>query len=600
MIIFKSISVQERELIQSFTLNNRLCSCDYSFANIFSWSFRFGTQYAIVDGFLVLRFYYGDCPAYMIPVPGPQFGSRTIGLQCLCTGADTLPGDDETEVERALVEVIRKLIHQSASVGCPFRMLGLTQRIKGLMEMEFPDMFVYDVNRDSADYIYSRITLETLAGKKLQSKRNHINKFKALYPDYRYCEIGGEIVGKCIETVRRWKMISKGDSGYDESLAMEMRSMMAVFENWDDLGMIGGAIFVGETMVAFSYGAPISADTFDVCVEKADISYEGAFTIINQEFVKHLPQQFIYINREEDLGIAGLRKAKLSYMPFAVLDKISIVEKNPVRNSMDMEVVKEEVMDLWRRVFADPEKFMNLYFTEVYKDEYNYFCHLDGKVVSALQMLPFTVKYHGLKAESAYVSGVATLPEYRGRGIAGTLLRKAHYSLFCQGTVFAQLIPADEGLFKWYEGKGYSSVARCVPPVADPRVTDFQRYDALQKERECTVLMDDHWYDVVRKDFDLAGEQAHLPDRERPAMVRIINVGKALEIYSKANPEHRECFKVYGDEDIHHNNAWFFIGAGEARRSDEPVSQALSLSITELACMIFSSSQLTMSLMLDE
>ena len=83
-------------------------------------------------------------------------------------------------------------------------------------------------------------------------------------------------------------------------------------------------------------------------------------------------------------------------------------------------------------------------------------------------------------------------------------------------------------------------------------------------------------------------------------MVRIINAGKALEIYSKANPEHRECFKVYGDEDIHHNNAWFFIGAGEARRSDEPVSQALSLSITELACMIFSSSQLTMSLMLDE
>ena len=143
MIIFKSISVQERELIQSFTLNNRLCSCDYSFANIFSWSFRFGTQYAIVDGFLVLRFYYGDCPAYMIPVPGPQFGSRTIGLQCLCTGVDTLPGDDETEVERALVEVIRKLINQSASVGCPFRMLGLTQRIKGLMEMEFPDMFVY-------------------------------------------------------------------------------------------------------------------------------------------------------------------------------------------------------------------------------------------------------------------------------------------------------------------------------------------------------------------------------------------------------------------------------------------------------------------------
>ena len=600
MIIFKSISVQERELIQRFTLNNRLCSCDYSFSNIFSWSFRFGTQYAIVDGFLVLRFYYGDCPAYMIPVPGPQFGFRSIGLQCLCAGEESLTDGDANGVEMALVEVIRKLMLQCSSIGCPFRMLGLTQRIKGLMEMVFPDMFVYQVNRDSADYIYNRITLETLAGKKLQSKRNHINKFKALYPDYRYCHIGGETVGKCIDTIQRWRKISKGEYDYDESLAMEMRSMMTIFENWDELGMIGGAIFVGETMVAFSYGAPISADTFDVCVEKADISYDGAFTIINQEFVKHLPEQYIYINREEDLGVQGLRKAKLSYMPLAVLDKISIEEKNPVRNSMDMERVKGEVRELWRRVFEDPERFIDLYFTEVYKDEYNYFCHLDGKVVSALQMLPFTVKYHGLKAESVYVSGVATLPEYRGRGIAGTLLRKAHYSVFCQGAVFAQLIPAGEGLFKWYEGKGYSCVARCVPPAADPRLTNFQEYDALQQERECTILLESHWYDVVRKDFDLAGHQAHLPEGERPAMVRIINVGKALEIYSKAHPEHRACYRVYGDEDIHQNNAWFFIGAGEVKRSDEPVSQAVSISIGELSCMIFSSSPLTMSLMLDE
>ena len=80
-------------------------------------------------------------------------------------------------------------------------------------------------------------------------------------------------------------------------------------------------------LVAFTYGCPINSDTFDVCVEKADVDYEGAFSIINQEFVRHLPPQYIHINREEDLGEEGLRRAKLSYKPEFLLEKYSIMER---------------------------------------------------------------------------------------------------------------------------------------------------------------------------------------------------------------------------------------------------------------------------------
>ena len=95
--------------------------------------------------------------------------------------------------------------------------------------------------------------------------------------------------------------------------------METIFSNWDALGMIGGSIFVDGRLVAFTYGSAVTTDTFDVCVEKADRRMEGAFAIINQQFAEHLPEQYIYLNREEDMGIPGLRQAKLSYHPEILL-----------------------------------------------------------------------------------------------------------------------------------------------------------------------------------------------------------------------------------------------------------------------------------------
>ena len=104
--------------------------------------------------------------------------------------------------------------------------------------------------------------------------------------------------------------------------------MTRAFNRWSELGLFGGSIFVGGRMVAFTYGCPINHNTFDVCVEKADVNYEGAFSIINQEFAKHIPEQYFYINREEDLGIPGLRQAKLSYQPFLLLEKSAAVKRS--------------------------------------------------------------------------------------------------------------------------------------------------------------------------------------------------------------------------------------------------------------------------------
>jgi hypothetical protein len=98
-------------------------------------------------------------------------------------------------------------------------------------------------------------------------------------------------------------------------------------EHFDELGLLGGALVVDDKIIAFTYGSPINYMTFGIHVEKADIRYEGAFSVISQEFAKHIPQQYTYVNREEDLGIPGLRKSKLSYQPYLLLEKNSAIKR---------------------------------------------------------------------------------------------------------------------------------------------------------------------------------------------------------------------------------------------------------------------------------
>ena len=97
--------------------------------------------------------------------------------------------------------------------------------------------------------------------------------------------------------------------------------MTAALQHMDQLDIQGGVLYVGGKIVAFTFGAPINQETFDTCVEKADTDIEGAYAMINYEFANHIPEQYLYINREEDLGLEGLRRAKLSYHPEVLLEK---------------------------------------------------------------------------------------------------------------------------------------------------------------------------------------------------------------------------------------------------------------------------------------
>lgn len=587
MIKFKDITVDDKEIIQSFTLWGERQNCDLSFSNLMSWRFLYNTQYAIVNDYLVFRFYTDRHLAYMMPVPRPK------------------PQDDGTfrvePCDECSVSVIRAIRDDSIAMGHPFLMLGVCNYMRDIIEKSFPDTFDIKPDRNFSDYIYTRDKLVNLSGKKLQSKRNHINKFKTLYPQYEYRELTPDLIPQCLEIERKWRRVSKDDNGEmpDGELSVELRSMTRAFNRWDRLGLVGGTIFVDGNMVAFTFGCPINRNTFDVCVEKADVCYEGSFSIINQEFVKHLPEQYYYINREEDMGDEGLRKAKLSYKPDILLEKNVIMEKHPLAAFEDQDRIKQETMEIWKTVFNDSDEFMRLYFSRVYRSEYNVCCQLDGRVVAALQTLPYAMLYHGREVRTAYISGVSTLPDYRRQDIGNNLMRQAHFGLYYKNTVFATLIPAGQWLFSWYEKRGYARVITCTPPPADVMSTPFEEFDAIQRAKGCVLLHDVEGYDVIREDIRLAGE-AYRPQLSGiPAMLRVVNARKALALYAEAHPEKNMVIRVSDDADIPMNNAYYIIGEGRVRQTDEPDAGALKLNINALAEFIFDGENAEMNLMLN-
>ena len=298
MLSFKAITIEDKEVISSYTLNSSLQNCDFAFANMCSWQFLYDSEYAVSDGFLFIRFYIENKKrlAYMLP----------IGHGDLKHAIDIL--------EKDIVET-----------GHPFLILGITQESKENIEKLFPGKYTYLQERNYFDYIYLREDLATLKGKKFQSKRNHVNKFKKTY-SYSYLPVTPDIVPQCMEVEKIWCKANLNEDD-KEALEQENRSMLFAMGNFKRLELTGGAIVVDSKIIAFTYGSPINNNTFGVHVEKADVSYEGIFSVINQEFAMRIPEQYTFINREEDLGLLGLRQSKLSYHPVLLLEKNAAVRR---------------------------------------------------------------------------------------------------------------------------------------------------------------------------------------------------------------------------------------------------------------------------------
>ena len=216
---------------------------------------------------------------------------------------------------------ITKIIEMFKECGQTLKFAGLE---KSFIEelAKYPDAtFEISSDRDNSDYVYLAQDLINLSGRKFHGKKNHLNQFYKDYPSAEYLPITAEIIPQCREVLKNWYEHHE-DSG-DIYIEQEKDAINEIFDNFDEFKLKGGAILLGGKIVAFTFGEQLNSDTAVIHVEKADPSIRGAYTAINQNFVKHEWANMTYINREEDMGIDGLRKAKESYHPVKMIEKFT-------------------------------------------------------------------------------------------------------------------------------------------------------------------------------------------------------------------------------------------------------------------------------------
>lgn len=295
-IAFKRPELEDKEIISSYFIRFPSRSCERTFANVYLWSRHYHVRYAIIEDALVFMDDEFEL-AYAYPAGTPD----------------------------AIRRALERLMDYSRERGKPFKLYNVTEENFAQLESFYPGRFVVEYDRDGADYVYEREKLATLAGKKLHGKRNHINKFKTLYEDWNYESLSDENVEECFQMALKWR--NQNGCEEDEEKNAEMCVTLNSLRLYKELGMVGGMIRVNGEIVAFCIGEPNCEDTFVVHVEKAFADVEGAYPMINQQFVQHECMDYMYVNREEDTGAEGLRKAKLSYRPAFLVEKGIVTER---------------------------------------------------------------------------------------------------------------------------------------------------------------------------------------------------------------------------------------------------------------------------------
>lgn len=423
MIQFREIQLSDKPCVDRLLGRAEAPICDYTFVNIYAWQPIYQTTWAEVEGALVVRFVLDDEAGYMI------VGAEDYG------------------------RVLTALSVEARQRGERLRLVGMSsddaeQFARWAEETGGAEHFAVCDNPDYRDYIYSVEDLSTLTGRKYQPKRNHINKFESKYA-YEFRELTPQYFQECLCLECRWQLrkavMDNPDMANEHECkdTAEKTAIRRAFDAYEELGLYGGVLLVDGYVAAFTYGSAISEDTFCTHIEKADATLDGIFPMINRSFARALQQKgFRYVNREEDMGLAGLRRSKHSFHPVRLQEKIG------VRELSQREV---ECRSLWMEVFGDEREEVDRFFVDIHSKD-NLLTHSEnGKVVSMLNIVELQTDY----GPTAYLYAIATNEKWRGQGFASELIRQAIAISRERGCGAVMLIPSEESLVEYYRRFGF-------------------------------------------------------------------------------------------------------------------------------------------------
>lgn len=316
MIEFKPLTIETKEIYTHYFSDSNERGCELSFANLNMWGTH---QYAILHDNLVFFLRYGKHYLYSYPI-----GS----------------GDKKATIDDIIADA------KERHISC--RIVGLYTDADVSLEKLYPGKFSINKDRDSYDYVYDINDLASLQGRKYHKKRTHYNKFCKSFPDYSVVPLTENNINEIREMLDKWyhdRLTNNPDNDYH----LEQEALKKALLHYNDLNMEGlillahdnirkthdnidnnnnnndtDNIFNKNHILAVTLGSQLSNDTFDVHFEKARCDVDGAYTVINNEFAKYIRDKYPHIkflNREDDMGIEGLRKSKESYYPHHMIEK---------------------------------------------------------------------------------------------------------------------------------------------------------------------------------------------------------------------------------------------------------------------------------------
>ncbi len=292
---FKKVTEKDIPIIKNILNSFNEYSCEFSIINLLVWQDYYGFGFCIEDGVLYSKNFINGKTSFGIPF------------------------------SKDMPKAIAKLKQYCYQNNLKFVFFGGKGERFDILCSQMPNVFNFAPVRDSFEYIYNSSDLRELAGKKYHSKRNHISGFNKKY-NWSYEKLSKDNSEEVIKMLYHWYDCYTEKNA--SSMETEKTGITNILRNYDIDGIKGGVLRVDGNIIAFTLGCQISPTVFDVNFEKALVEFDGAYAMINNQFVINELSDYIYINREEDMGIEGLRKAKLSYKPAILLEKFIMEEIN--------------------------------------------------------------------------------------------------------------------------------------------------------------------------------------------------------------------------------------------------------------------------------
>lgn len=300
---FKEITIEDREILNPYFDLVDYEACEYNFNTLYMWQHAYKTAYHIGDNFAVLVGEYEGEVFSILPLAKKEDLPKVIDF-----------------VLNYFEKIEEKLF---------FR--GITEEVVDYLKEQYGDRFEYVAERDIFDYVYDGEILRTLKGRKNSKKRNHINYFLSEYEGrFEYRLLGKNDFNNCRQLLDDWAINKEENNNIEEGMDDERFGIEKLFKNYDEICdrlKIAG-IYIDGKLEAFTMGELINDNMALIHIEKANPEIRGLYPYINQQFLVHEFPNVEFVNREEDMGIEGLRKAKLSYHPCKFVEKYTVREAN--------------------------------------------------------------------------------------------------------------------------------------------------------------------------------------------------------------------------------------------------------------------------------